>query len=315
MGHVWATVSGYFRVRSAWGKLYGMTPTATLNAARLGQWLTVVNRQGWKTHTLHLFSGEVEETVCAPLIVWAAKPGEGEALPRVRAPEPSPLVAQLAVMNKRAHFLAFVRAAHGKVRHSVRWKTGARVRRLWKLQALDRARCVLSRLRRQERACRGQNLTRRALRTPSKHWNGEHVYAIECLEERFEHLTSTWASQENSNDVDRSLLEFLDAELSAVYMGYTGPQMWASGPERDRYLPYLLAYARAIGDKWGLVEVVAAMRYRPYSLAGLLKHLERAAYRAHLTRRVRPVSRRTRAPRPLYVRPRPPTAPLAPPVA
>jgi hypothetical protein len=52
-----------------------------------------------------------------------------------------------------------------------------------------------------------------------------------------------------------------------------------------------------------------------YGQIALLSHLEREAYRAHLTRRVKPVSRRTRIKRPLYARPRPPTAPLAPPVA
>ena len=50
------------------------------------------------------------------------------------------------------------------------------------------------------------------------------------------------------------------------------------------------------------------------TLAVALKHLEEEAYRAHLTRRVKPVSRRIRILRPIHARPQPPSAPLAPPV-
>ena len=61
-----------------------------------------------------------------------------------------------------------------------------------------------------------------------------------------------------------------------------------------------------------LFHAVMSRRKGTFCLA--LKHLEAAAYRAHLARRVKPVQRRTRAPRPLYARPRPPTAPTAPPL-
>ena len=40
----------------------------------------------------------------------------------------------------------------------------------------------------------------------------------------------------------------------------------------------------------------------------------RAAYRAHIARKVRPLARPLRLPRPLYAQPRPPSAPLAPPL-
>ena len=46
-----------------------------------------------------------------------------------------------------------------------------------------------------------------------------------------------------------------------------------------------------------------------------IRFLIAADYRAHVTRRVRPPARRVRVRRPLYAQPRPPTAPLAPPVA
>lgn len=45
-----------------------------------------------------------------------------------------------------------------------------------------------------------------------------------------------------------------------------------------------------------------------------VRFLIAADYRAHVTRRVRPPARCVRLPRPLYAQPRPPAAPLAPPV-
>lgn len=51
------------------------------------------------------------------------------------------------------------------------------------------------------------------------------------------------------------------------------------------------------------------------SYARRIRFLIAAAYRAHATQRMRPPARRARVPRPLYAQPRPPAAPLAPPVA
>lgn len=49
--------------------------------------------------------------------------------------------------------------------------------------------------------------------------------------------------------------------------------------------------------------------------ARLTRALQRVAYLAHVRRRVRPARRADRVPRPVHTRPRPPSAPLAPPVA
>jgi hypothetical protein len=75
-----------------------------------------------------------------------------------------------------------------------------------------------------------------------------------------------------------------------------------SGTPRDFY-PVLFRFLRELSGFTSLKDTQQ------------LKALQSAAYRAHLTRRVRPPMRRFRAPRPLYAIPRPPSAPLAPPVA
>ena len=57
----------------------------------------------------------------------------GEPEPEQLTPEQAAEKANRA-LNSRAVFLAFVRAAHGKVRHSVRWKTSKRLRAYEKLK-------------------------------------------------------------------------------------------------------------------------------------------------------------------------------------
>lgn len=64
-----------------------------------------------------------------------------------------------------------------------------------------------------------------------------------------------------------------------------------------------------------LAEINRARLRAALTRAQALKHLEREAFRLFLSRRVPSVPRRARTPRPLYARPIPPTAPLAPPVS
>lgn len=89
--------------------------------------------------------------------------------------------------------------------------------------------------------------------------------------------------------------------------------------EEDR--PFIVSLLRAfmvLGNTEAACHVMRFMK-RPnmaqVALTRLLRAFAHAAYRAHLTRRIRPASRRARVPRPLYARSRPPTCPAAPPVA
>lgn len=76
------------------------------------------------------FVGKVEaKRTRGPVVVWDRRTGEGEDLPAVGAHTPSPLEVEAARLNMRPHFLAFVRAARGRVGASTRWRTSKRLQR------------------------------------------------------------------------------------------------------------------------------------------------------------------------------------------
>ena len=77
-------------------------------------------------------------------------------------------------------------------------------------------------------------------------------------------------------------------------------------------LAHLRSWAVGHPSMWRCIESEAARRR--VTLTKALLFLEREAFRAYLKKRVKPSTRRTRAPRPFHAQPRPPTAPLAPPV-
>ena len=92
----------------------------------------------------------------------------------------------------------------------------------------------------------------------------------------------------------------------------------------ERFAEKLIRYADVqdeIRKKNPKLYVRYQLWYQLQSIAtrGLISYKTRLAlirtlYRAHLTRRVKPAPRQHRIRRPLYARPRPPSAPLAPPV-
>ncbi|PIG98027.1 hypothetical protein [Deinococcus sp. UR1] len=100
-----------------------MNPDYLPNTFPAPKWARVVQAVTWAEYGLNEEGRITEKSVRGPVIVWGRTSGEGEDLPRLEAPTPSPLELETARLNMRPHFLAFVRAAHGKVRHSVRWKT------------------------------------------------------------------------------------------------------------------------------------------------------------------------------------------------
>lgn len=247
--------------------------------------------QTWKTYTLRP-SGTLEaEYTRGPLIVWATKPSDGEALPDVGTPTPSPLEARALEVNTRAHFEAFVRAVQGyrRTRRAVR-KT-----RAWVTRQFARSHFHMVRLA----ICRELVAECRALGRPI----GEVVPAWAWLDEQSPEM----------NEAASNLLEAMDklgraissqkavpGEVLALFKGCMG-----------RFLSYL----HKVGHTSAISYILKAFKAKHRSTLVLaLRFLEQSAFRAHITRRVRPVSRRPRAPRPLYARPRPPTAPLAPPV-
>ncbi|WP_146160586.1 hypothetical protein [Deinococcus arcticus] len=250
-------------------------------------------------------AGHVEaQAKNGPVIVWGqAKTGRRPFLDFVRdvlarlpeTPTPSPLDMEAARLNTRAHFLAFVRAARGKVRASVRWKTSARVRRR-EIQELFRflknypfyRRLEGRYLRRKHMAAHYRYLVAEKIALSEgsdEHLKEEAFRALEYFE-RFSRLPDQAIGM--SCNTGRTILTDMNKEQWLLVIGLF-PDLFS------RYLRLELN---------NRVDLTHALRF-----------LEAAAYRAHLARRVKPVSRRPRAPRPLYARPRPPTCPTAPPVA
>jgi len=79
------------------------------------------------------------------------------------------------------------------------------------------------------------------------------------------------------------------------------------------YEPYIISYLVLTKNRKALKGLMRSFTAQRMTLVRLVEFLRRAAYRAHLTKRVKPLPRRVRIERPRYARPRPPTAPLAPP--
>lgn len=276
-----------------------------LNTCMPYKWARVVSGETWAEYAVGT-AGLVEaKTTRGPLILWATKTGEEENLPVIGGPAPSPLEVQVAHVNVCAHLQAFARAAHGKVRRSVRWKTPRKT--------LERRAYAI-----------------RTYRVPGKFYEGRP-----CL------IMLGWS---NKRTVPRrtarrffkryALRERYNEKLNALFPG-SPEDRYAHGFDRDGYehfgelvaeiiedeykprnLGSVLHTAAQLGGKWCIKPILNLIRCRKpdFSAVRALRSLEAAAYRAHITQRVRPPARRTRIPRPLYARPRPPTAPLAPPV-
>lgn len=101
--------------------------------------------------------------------------------------------------------------------------------------------------------------------------------------------------------------------LRNEYLDSDGRPVKGPGP-----YDFLVAYARVAGDtdvlrilgRWVASERVE--RNASFTLA--LKHRRAEAFLDYLRRRIKPPKSFVEVPRPIHVRPRPPTAPVAPPL-
>lgn len=352
--------SGCFRQRRNRASVSHMPADLTLNTFTPHRWARVVSGDTWAEYTVDA-AGLIEaQTVRGPLIVWATKTGEGESLPPLHAPTPSPLEVQAARVNLHGHFLAFVRAAHGKVRHSVRWKTGRRrlrfavfrfVRSHTPFQVMGWPAVMklfaaglkkIARLHKQQRTqleryrfskawlAVGKGAQKRVSQDPRAFFqmtrkylesirSSEHTYLIERDSDTWNLSPGElgWKEEDAEDPEDIQVLES-DWELerrprtrSYIVDEYHFSYRQQSGI--GDWINVSLMAEDAIGE---LLQAIRRPAAPPiFLLLLLLRRLEAAAYRAHVAQRVRPPARRARIPRPLYARPRPPTAPLAPPVA
>ncbi|MCD0169820.1 hypothetical protein [Deinococcus sp. 23YEL01] len=283
-----------------------MTPDSLPNTFPAPKWARVVQAVTWAEYGLNEEGRITEKSVRGPVIVWGRTSGEGEDLPRLEAPTPSPLELETARLNMRPHIQAFVQ---GGVRSIGKWKSFEKL--TWLVAARQFKRLLgqgtkavgkigqisLHELRSLSGKCRkASNLIRllniykdpfsfgdselfEALRALSQFGNLPKNIQAQCFAglKRFEYRKALWKSS-----------------------GY---------PEECRDWAYIQIFM------WEPTRQLIKRSRRRIHEAQVVLDAVRAAFRAHLARRVRPVSRRSRVPRPLYARPRPPSCPLAPPVA
>lgn len=259
----------------------------------------------WAEYTVGA-AGLIEaQTVRGPLIVWATKTGEGESLPHLHAPTLSPLEVQAARVNTRAHLHGFVRAARLPSRRvgGVRWKTWAKARRKRALESLE---------------SRGMRVNTRAhalafIRGARFNTGAHFLGFVQAADGKVRHGVrwKTWAKTRKMRA--RRALEDLENlghtyRLAALYV----PRLT---PEEDPAWRALNELLRRISERYEYEEAATIDPLLYLSLT--VQVIEAAARRAlWAARRVRPTfPPRTRLPRPLYARPCPPAAPLAPPVA
>ncbi|MGY2895458.1 hypothetical protein [Deinococcus sp. UYEF24] len=295
-----------------------MTPGLPLNTAHAHTWAAVVSGTAWKRHTLEDGGTLTAEYARGPLILWAKRPGEGGSpAPQVEAPALSALEEYINHLNTAQVFERFKWAARGKVRHSVRWKTGRRPRRLRKIEALADLRFSVRMADRRAAGVGGFCVHFPAL-TAKNRRAAIRECEIERLEDRLRDIAPAWADEDNPNGWDADIID----ECRGIPKILKAPRcrMVFEGTLQERislrhhFLLKALVFHTLLKDKSAVRLIFRTLYSERLTLSFLLKAFERAEYRAHLTRRVKPAPRRHRIRRPLYARPRPPSAPLAPPV-
>lgn len=313
-----------------------MKPAHTLNTWKVHTWAQVAQAVTWDDYALNSDGKVTVKATRGPVIVWGRRTGEGEDMPRLEAPTPTPLEVEAARVNVQAHALAFARAAHGKVRHSVRWKTRRKVNRAVKRDALicvKRARCT------EARRARGlfdepyfgmlENTFKEAQIKRQNRKIDDEVRITRRILERLPHLrveirATPFETVDPLSPIHPAAREFLEAYAAkfselAQWSRPNGQPVYYLGVSGST-LSEVLSYSLASRDKAAICGIALHLTGQRLSKATLvfaqaIRQLVAVAYRAHALRRVQPVSRRARVPRPLYARPRPPTCPLAPPVA
>ncbi len=316
-----------------------MTPGFPLNTAHAHTWAAVVSGTAWKRHTLEDGGTLTAEYVRGPVIVWASTGLKGyfksvtEAVAKGAAnAESAPrltLEEHIDHLNTAQVFERFRWAARGKVRHSVRWKTGTRRRRLRKLEALADLRYAA--IMTERRAAGNHGFMGHSVpRTAKTRREAQKFCEAERFKDRLRSIFPNCTEIECDGktylvpDIDVELLKIIQQVISTFKAYKVSIERYGidisfefNNLDYGDLLPDALRYALITGDTEALAGIVASVkaRRRNQLLSIVALHSLRAAeYRAHLTRRIKPAPRRDRTRRPLYARPRPPSAPLAPPV-
>ena len=252
-----------------------------------------------------------------------------------------PLEQQAAKVNTQAAFKQWKGFAQGRGKITKGLDAGLRVgmlslwrgvsrkkRQQMKLCVLDRVFCIARDLQRRREGRTGIPVQRGDKTVKGKRETRRFVER-ERFEERLRGIAPAQVKEDNLYGFNEDRLNFLKMALEAMIIyPYPRPKAWGKIPfvgfeefaelldANPENLRNAMALAILLNKRKALSRLFKVLRLRffPFAFAALLKHLEAEAFRAHLAKRVKPVSRRTRVRRPLYARPRPPSCPLAPPV-
>ena len=323
-----------------------MTPGLRLNTAAAHAWAAVVSGTAWKVHTLAPAGVLTAEYTRGPLILWATRPGE---VVQADGPAVSPLEDRIDRLNTAQVFERFKWAARGKVRPSVRWKSSSAARRCQtalvflfedaasiyvphitlegevenKLAVVTEIICDFTHPAWRYLPVRLVRLamSRRSfveIKKTTKAWNDSLAWWDRPVKVLAELENITYGEEETAvrdaffERIWQCQLQGENPGLEDVkYALKIGGDVFTA----VRLLGYCEygIYTKIDRDVWRVIHELR--NTSPLRRLRSLKAFEAAAYRAHVTRRVKPAPRRGRIRRPLYARPRPPSCPLAPPVS
>lgn len=317
--------------------------TRNLNDVLAYAW-AAVSGTVWKTHSLKSSGLLTAEYKRGPLILWASRPGEGGAVQR-SGPVASALEDPVDRLNTAGVFERFRWAARGRVRPSVRWKSSRKKR------AQQVARSFLWDRRSGFRLRSGDNIWEepmsQAVQYPCiAYWAHHPASLLRAFSRRFRARLRCYVAVRKrrlkhmewlgvSEDPE---LKYGNSQNGNIETSLFGSMVWGLAKGKMPEASNIMAWVANTRGKCSPIQMLSPLRK---TLAGdgispatfrklhiylrslthlrinfsvALKHMEQEAYRAHLTRRVKPAPRRHRIRRPLYARPQPPAAPLAPPV-
>lgn len=282
-----------------------MTGSPGLNTMNAPKWAAVVSGTVWKRWGVSP-SGLLEaEYVRGPLIVWA-KPGSGEEEgPQIEAPKPDALALRVLEVNTARQWEKIRAAARGKVRPSVRWKDRRR-------QVAYFNRALLCSLRHGVALVDLKRMLKRAKGRPFGNERiaikAEYAYEVASLIGLDEQMPEDL--RQKAEDVLSHLIKTgrFPAQTQAIRANLGKRPIW--NISHSTWLMVLALYP----DLFSIALRLLRQARPTLATTQALLTLQSAAYLGHLQKRVKPAPRRGRIPRPAHAVPRPPTAPLAPPV-
>ena len=293
--------------------LGAMNAASSLNLAHTHPWAETAAGTAGKAHRFEAGGKLVTEKEAGPLIIWAGSGGR---------------------KNTRAGFERFSLAAHGRVRPSVRWKTGRKKIKHQKLRACwfvyksqssiwinAELKLLVSKIMTPWNPKGLERPSMADLVEPSRPRvfkpNKINKPISVCLISIEDAILRAFGEDEDEPGCNWGIDEAISHIKEIKRIGFNLQLIFDFDNAKSNSISSNLLFLRyALAKKDHVAARLFVWRHAKtrVTLNQALRHLRAAAYRAFLARRVKPVSRRTRPRRPLYARPRPPSCPLAPPV-